>query len=76
MNIARSIIYTGPMPEIQVEVGPARHVEAKLGKAVMVPKAIADELIARGDFIDGAQDRDTVAEDRLPRAVAVKQPTN
>lgn len=64
------IIYKGPLPEIQVEVAQGRHIEAKLdGKPIVVPEHIANELVARGDFIPAAQTRD--AFEAPPRGAGV-----
>ena len=52
------ILYIGPMPAVQIEIAQGRTLEAKRGgAAVVVSEAIADELLARGDFINADQHR-------------------
>ena len=54
-----AVIYQGPLPEVHIEVGPGRHVEAvRGGKPVLLPENIATELLERGkDFIPAEQKR-------------------
>lgn len=53
----KSIIYTGPFPQLDVEIGRGSYVTAQKGKPVSVPDPIAEELIARGDFIPAKAER-------------------
>ena len=50
-----ALIYRGPLPEVHVHGITA----ARAGKPITVSEPVATELLARGDFIEAAQTRDT-----------------
>jgi len=52
-----SVIYAGPLPQLEVEVARERYVTAIRGKSVDLPEKIASELLQRGDFLPAEQQR-------------------
>lgn len=49
-----AIIYTGPMPEIEV---PIHGVAKRNGQPILVTEDVAKDFLARGDWIEAKQAR-------------------